>query len=99
MLIIIMNVISNLYHSYFFPTITAALGYSTTVTLLLTAPPWIWALLVSVPNALHADKTGERFYHFAWPAVTCCIGFIISMTSTHTGARYFSAFLMTSKSN
>ncbi|TVY35026.1 MFS transporter, partial [Lachnellula occidentalis] len=87
--------IMGLSFSYFFPTITSALGYSSTTTLLLTAPPWIWALLVSIPNALHADKTGERFFHYAWPAVICCVGFIISMSSTHIGARYFSTFLMT----
>ncbi|RDW65060.1 hypothetical protein BP6252_10711 [Coleophoma cylindrospora] len=87
--------IMGLSFSYFFPTITSALGYGTTETLLLTAPPWIWALIVSIPNAIHTDSSGERFFHFAWPAVTCCIGFIISMASTNTGARYFSAFMMT----
>ena len=31
----------------FFPTLTETLGYSPTVTLLLCAPPWIFATLVS----------------------------------------------------
>ncbi|CZR65616.1 related to nicotinamide mononucleotide permease [Phialocephala subalpina] len=87
--------IMGLSFSYFFPTITQALGYTKVKTLLLTAPPWIWALFVSIPNAIHADKTGERFFHYAWPAAACCIGFIISIASHNTGARYFSAFLMT----
>ncbi|KAI0470084.1 major facilitator superfamily transporter [Xylariaceae sp. FL0804] len=81
--------------SYFFPTITAALGYDTTKTLLLTAPPWIWAVMFSLPNAWHADKTGERFWHYTVPAVACIIGYIISMTTTATAPRYFAMFLMT----
>ena len=59
----------------------------------------MWALVVAIPNALHSDKTGERFFHFAWPAATCCVGFIIAMTSHNTGARYFAAFMMTSESS
>lgn len=31
----------------FFPTLTATLGYSPTVTLLLCAPPWIFATMVA----------------------------------------------------
>lgn len=32
----------------FFPTLTATLGYSPTVTLLLCAPPWIFATMAAV---------------------------------------------------
>lgn len=81
--------------NFFFPSIAVALGYNTTITLLLTAPPWIWAIVASIPNAWHADKTGERFLHYLWPAVTCMVGYIISMTTNVVGARYFAMFLMT----
>lgn len=81
--------------SFFFPTITQALGYNTTKTLLLTAPPWIFAILVSLPNAWHADRTGERYFHYLWPAVTCLVGYVISIGTHNIGARYFSTFLMT----
>jgi hypothetical protein len=84
--------------SFFFPSITVALGFNTqTDTLLLTAPPWIWAILVSLPNAWNADRTGERFFHYLWPAVACCVGYIISMATTKVGPPYFAMFLMTSK--
>lgn len=82
-------------YSLFFPTITAALGFNTTDTLLLTAPPWIWAVLVSIPNAWHADYTGERFFHYAWPALACIVGYIIAICASSIGARYFAGFLMT----
>ncbi|KAL1872319.1 hypothetical protein VTK73DRAFT_1550 [Phialemonium thermophilum] len=89
------STIMGLSFSFFFPTITQSLGYSTTTTLLLTAPPWIWAILVSLPNAWNADRTGERFLHYFWPAAACIVGYIISATTTGTGPRYFSMFLMT----
>lgn len=87
--------IMGLSFSYFFPTITTALGYNTTATLLLTAPPWIFAIFTSIPNAWHADRTGERFFHYVWPAVACMVGYTISMATHNVGARYFSTFLMT----
>ncbi|KAJ9157211.1 Major facilitator superfamily transporter [Pleurostoma richardsiae] len=87
--------IMGLSFSFFFPTITQSLGFGTTQTLLLTAPPWIWAILVSLPNAWHADRTGERFFHYFGPALACIVGYIISATTTTVGPRYFSMFLMT----
>ncbi|KAH8668461.1 major facilitator superfamily transporter [Xylariales sp. PMI_506] len=87
--------IMGLSFSYFFPSITQSLGYNSTKTLLLTAPPWIWALLFSLPLAWNADRTGERYFHYALPAVICIIGYIISMTTTTTAPRYFAMFLMT----
>lgn len=89
--------IMGLSFSFFFPSITQALGYNTTITLLLTAPPWIWAVFASLLNAWNADRTGERFFHYAWPAVACIVGYIISMATKSTGPRYFAMFLMTSK--
>lgn len=87
--------IMGLSFSFFFPTITAALGYGTTKTLLLTAPPWIFAILVSLPNAWHADRTRERYFHYLWPAVACLVGYVISIGTHKIGPRYFSTFLMT----
>lgn len=87
--------IMGLSFSYFFPTITQALGFNTVDTLLLTAPPWIFALILAVTNAWHADRTDERFFHYLWPGVVCIAGYIISIATTRTGPRYFACFLMT----
>ncbi|KAK7048470.1 MFS general substrate transporter [Favolaschia claudopus] len=78
----------------FFPTLTATLGFSTTISLLLAAPPWLLAGAICCLNAWHTDKTGERFFHITgwWWAVM--VGFIISLCTMNTGARYFSMFLM-----
>ncbi|KAJ7485985.1 MFS general substrate transporter [Mycena galericulata] len=78
----------------FFPTLTQTLGFSTTISLLLAAPPWLVAGVICCLNAWHADKTGERFFHIAgwWWAVI--LGFIISLATPSVGGRYFSMFLM-----
>uniref|UniRef100_A0A0W0G1C8 MFS general substrate transporter n=1 Tax=Moniliophthora roreri TaxID=221103 RepID=A0A0W0G1C8_MONRR len=78
----------------FFPTLTETLGFNTTISLLLAAPPWILATICCCLNAWHADRTGERFFHIAgwWWGVI--LGFIIALSTMHTGARYVSMFFM-----
>ncbi|KAF8609699.1 MFS general substrate transporter [Ceratobasidium sp. AG-I] len=78
----------------YFPTLTATLGYSRTVSLLLCAPPWAFATIVAFINARHADKTGERFYHVAGPLVVGIIGFVIAEATMSTAGRYIALFLM-----
>ncbi|KDQ55120.1 hypothetical protein JAAARDRAFT_60082 [Jaapia argillacea MUCL 33604] len=80
----------------FFPTLTATLGFPTTATLLMAAPPWIFAALMCCLNAWHADKTGERFFHVTWWTWGTILGYIIALSTTNVGARYFSLFIMAS---
>ncbi|KAF8507454.1 MFS general substrate transporter [Hysterangium stoloniferum] len=78
----------------YFPTLTATLGFkSTTVTLLLTAPPWFFAAFVLFFNARHADVTGERFWHVSGPILLGIVGFVISLSTMNTAARYIALFL------
>ncbi|KAI0821331.1 MFS general substrate transporter [Irpex lacteus] len=80
----------------FFPTLTATLGFSTTVSLLLAAPPWIFATIVCCANAWNADRTGERYFHIAswWWGVI--LGYIIGLSTPSVGGRYVGMFLMAS---
>ncbi|KAJ5945859.1 hypothetical protein N7454_002698 [Penicillium verhagenii] len=80
----------------FFPTIVATLGYGTTETLLLSAPPYIFAAILSVINSFHSDRIGERWLHVVWPQVFSSIGFIISAVTLNVAARYTSTFMMMS---
>ncbi|KAI0782638.1 MFS general substrate transporter [Abortiporus biennis] len=79
----------------FFPTLTSTLGFSTTISLVLAAPPWILAMIVCCINAYHADRSGERFLHIAVPWWGAIIGYIIGITTISTAGRYASMFLMT----
>jgi hypothetical protein len=47
----------------FFPTLTRTLGFGYITTLLMSAPPWAFACIVSLINAWNADRTQERFWH------------------------------------
>ncbi|KAJ3982629.1 major facilitator superfamily domain-containing protein [Lentinula detonsa] len=94
----------------FFPTLTSTLGFNTTVSLLLAAPPWILSTITCCLNAWHAgldflygsqlgsdsipDRTGGRFFHQSAWWWGVMIGFIISLSTNNNGARYFSMFLM-----
>ncbi|GAB7340857.1 hypothetical protein MBLNU457_7218t1 [Dothideomycetes sp. NU457] len=80
----------------FFPTIVKTLGYDTKTTLLLSAPPYVFAAILGICNSYHSDKTKERWLHVVWPQVFCCVGFIISATTLNTGARYTATFMMMS---
>ncbi|KAJ4422032.1 hypothetical protein N0V82_003328 [Gnomoniopsis sp. IMI 355080] len=80
----------------FFPTLTATLGYGYVPTLLLSSPPWVFACLVSLTNAWHSDRTGEKFWHITGPVIGGLIGFIISMSTLNTAGRYVALFLQAS---
>ncbi|CAH6719923.1 high-affinity nicotinic acid transporter [[Candida] jaroonii] len=78
----------------FFPSVVKTLGFSSVITLVLTAPPYLLAVVSTFLWARHADKTGERFYHTTLPLVISLISFIISAATLNTGARYFAMCIM-----
>lgn len=78
----------------FFPSIVETLNFSRVVTLCLTAPPYLVAVVSTFFWARHADKTGERFYHVVAPLGIALISFIISVSTLNTGARYFAMVIM-----
>lgn len=78
----------------FFPTIVKGfkLG-SNTLTLILTAPPYLLATVVAFTTAWSSDRRKERGFHISVPQGVACVGFIISVSTVNTVARYFAAFL------
>ncbi|KDR83789.1 hypothetical protein GALMADRAFT_55324 [Galerina marginata CBS 339.88] len=78
----------------YFPTLSATLGFNRTVTLLLCAPPFIFAALFAFVLSRHSDKTGERFYHIVGSLGAGVLGFVIAISTMNTAARYISLFLM-----
>ncbi|KAI0068747.1 MFS general substrate transporter [Artomyces pyxidatus] len=88
------SMVVSLSFNAFFPTLTATLGYSSTITLLLCAPPWVFATIVAFIVNRHSDTANERFFHIAIPLFFGIIGFIIAVSTMHIGARYVALFLM-----
>lgn len=58
----------------FFPSIVGTLGFSSTVTLLLTAPPYLFAFVCSLGLSFHAASKGERGYHIAASMIVALVG-------------------------
>ncbi|KIJ13875.1 hypothetical protein PAXINDRAFT_170035 [Paxillus involutus ATCC 200175] len=61
----------------FLPTLSATMGYSPTISLLLCVPPWIFSTITAFIVASHSDSSGERFWHMCIPLlitgfVHCC---------------------------
>ncbi|KAF8913854.1 MFS general substrate transporter [Gymnopilus junonius] len=78
----------------YFPTLSATLGFSPTVTLLLCAPPFVFAALVTFFLSRHSDRAGERFYHITVSLAAGIVGFVIAISTMNIAARYVSLFLM-----
>ncbi|KAF4825309.1 Major facilitator-type transporter hxnP [Colletotrichum tropicale] len=78
----------------FFPTIVKGfkLG-NNTLTLILTAPPYLLATIVAFLTAFSSDRRKERGFHISVPQGVACIGFIISVSTINNAARYVAAFL------
>ncbi|KAJ0417264.1 major facilitator superfamily domain-containing protein [Aspergillus carlsbadensis] len=78
----------------FFPSLTATLGYSRTISLLLVAPPYIFMVFYSMAHSYLSDRFGKRFWFFIYPIPITIVGFVIFLSTDVFGARYFSFFLM-----
>ncbi|CAI5755711.1 unnamed protein product [Candida verbasci] len=78
----------------FFPTVVETLNFSRTITLVLTAPPYLIAVVATFLWARHADKSGERMLHVVIPLILSLVSFIIAACTLNTGARYFAMCLM-----
>lgn len=78
----------------FFPSVVKTLNYTRTKTLLLTAPPYLIAIMTTFAWSWHSDRTGERFYHVVLPLLVALLSFVIAVSTLNTGARYFAMCLM-----
>ncbi|PVH85583.1 MFS general substrate transporter [Cadophora sp. DSE1049] len=80
--------------NYFYPAIVRGFKFkSTTLTLVLTAPPYLMATLCAFTVAFNSDRVGERGWHISIPMSVAVVGFIISAASLSIPIRYFASFL------
>ncbi|KAL6710771.1 hypothetical protein ACN47E_007828 [Coniothyrium glycines] len=100
-LFIFMNIVMTSSYGFnnFFPTMVRGFGMGdSTIALVLTAPPYILGTIVSFGVAWSSDRKKERGYHIMTNNCIAVIGFVISVTTLNTAARYTAAFLYTSGS-
>ena len=94
LMVMLTGIVSSGSVTNFFPIVVKTLGYNNINTLLLTAPPYVLAVITTYVNAWHADKTGERYLHVVLPLCVCVASFILGVATTATAPRYVAMMLM-----
>ncbi|KAK1148798.1 hypothetical protein N8T08_008683 [Aspergillus melleus] len=96
LLLIFANMLSQTQGSIanYFPTLVASLNFSETISLLLTAPPYILAGAVYYVLMFYSDRKNT-----VYPIIILCVAisivmYIIPMTTLNVGARYFSMVIL-----
>ena len=80
--------------NYFYPSIVQGFGLgSTTITLVLTSPPYLLAAVFCFGFGYSSDRRGERGFHVLIPMSVAAIGFLISASTLNVPVRYFASFL------
>ncbi|CAK1360977.1 putative transporter [Cercospora beticola] len=82
--------------NFFFPTLLRGFNIgSNTVSLLLTAPPYVTGAIVSFVLAWNSDRIKERGWHISGGLLAAAIGFIITVATdgSATIPRYVASFL------
>ncbi len=93
-MMILTGIVSSGTVTNFFPTVVATLGYNNIDSLLLTAPPYVLAVITTFANAWHADRTGERYFHVVIPVLVVIAVFILAAATTSTAPRFVAMMLM-----
>ncbi|KAH8894708.1 putative pantothenate transporter [Thozetella sp. PMI_491] len=95
-LLIMCNMLSQAQGSIanYFPTLVASLNFSSTVSLLLTAPPYVLAGIVYYGLMFYSDRKNTVYPMILICISIACIMYIIPMTTLNVGARYFSMMIL-----
>ncbi|QDS74304.1 hypothetical protein FKW77_003859 [Venturia effusa] len=72
----------------FLPTAVKTLGFSTTVTLVLTCPPYLVAGAASIVVSWSSGRFNERTWHITVSKAIAILGFALSVATLNTAARY-----------
>ncbi|KNG83190.1 putative pantothenate transporter [Aspergillus nomiae NRRL 13137] len=96
LLLIFANMLSQTQGSIanYFPTLVGSLNFNNTITLLLTAPPYILAGAVYYVLMYYSDRNNT-----VYPIIQLCVAiaivmYIIPMATLNVGARYFSMVIL-----
>lgn len=80
----------------FFPTVVGSLGFNSTITLVLTCPPYLVSGFFGYVAAMSSGKYNERTWHITVCMGIAIVGFVISCVTMNTPARYVACFLFAS---
>ncbi|KAI1844078.1 hypothetical protein JX266_009751 [Neoarthrinium moseri] len=78
----------------FIPTLVATFKFDSVKSLLMVAPPYVFASIVAMAVSISSDRLSERYFHLVLPLAVGMTGYIIAAATTTLAPRYFSLFLM-----
>ncbi|UQC91584.1 major facilitator superfamily transporter [Colletotrichum lupini] len=73
----------------FFPT----LGFNTTITLVMTCPPFIFAGAAGILFGWSSGRLHERTWHITVGLGVAILGFVVAASTLNTAARYVACFI------
>ena len=79
--------------SFFLPIILTGMGYSNGEAQLLSAPPYVFAIITGFSCAVISDRIRLRAPTIAFQALMCIVGLAITAFHPQPGVRYFGTFL------
>jgi len=79
--------------TYFLPTIINDFGYSTSLSQLLTVPPYALATVTILALAHFSDKTKLRSPFIFAAQLLALFGYIINISDAPSGVKYFGTYL------
>ena len=77
----------------FFPTVVKTLGFSTTVTLVMTCPPFLFAGAAGLLFGWSSGRYHERTWHITTGLCIAIVGFVIAASTLNTAGRYVACFI------
>lgn len=82
--------------SYFLPTIILNLGWKASTAQLMSAPPYIWACLVTILTSYFSDRFKSRYQFIIGPMILCAVpGFAMALGQSNDHVTYAGVFLAT----
>ncbi|WAO96024.1 MFS domain-containing protein [Fusarium falciforme] len=77
----------------FFPTVVKTLGFNTTITLVMTCPPFIFAGAAGIGFGWSSGRFHERTWHITAGLSIAIAGFALAAATLNTAARYVACFI------
>jgi len=79
--------------AYFLPTIINGFGYSTSVSQLLTIPPYLLAVISQLTLAHYSDRLHLRSPFIFAGQLIGLVGFVLNISDAPNGVKYFGLFV------
>ncbi|KAH7362424.1 major facilitator superfamily domain-containing protein [Plectosphaerella cucumerina] len=79
----------------FFPSVVKTLGFNTTISLVLTCPPYLIAGAVTIAVSWSSGKFNERTWHITVSKAVATLGFVLAAAVGNTAGRYVAMVIFT----